>query len=307
MTVLSDTTIRAMMQQNRLILDGRLDCAKNCSYDFRAARVVYGGTDESSRHVKAVELDENSTRSAIVPPTAVVWVRSRERVQIPEDMVGLWIQTNSLSRKGLLLLNSTLVEPGYQGFLSAHFANLGSIPAVLTAETTIAKLVFIKLDTAATELINPKAFAHYDALVDDLAVKSNASFLRIQELLPDLKAAALGEISITQDRIDQIVKTALDGAQDRLLAFEKKTFYRVGGGFALGLCLAVAFAIFIYPTLRTVDNESKDRITAAVKEENALLGLKIDRLQHDLELIQQRGSAGNSSVAVKPSPADPKK
>src|SRR3954469_21798969 len=107
MTVLSDLTIRQSMLRDELVLDGDVSQAKHCAYEFRARRVVYGGVTPEHT-VRSIDLSRQGASSAVVSPTAVVWVQSRERVKIPNDKVGIWIQTNSLSRRGLLLLNSTL-------------------------------------------------------------------------------------------------------------------------------------------------------------------------------------------------------
>jgi deoxycytidine triphosphate deaminase len=49
----------------------------------------------------------------------MVWIRTRDKVKIPNDMVGFWWQTNTLSRQGLMLVNMSMVEPGYEETLLA--------------------------------------------------------------------------------------------------------------------------------------------------------------------------------------------
>ena len=136
MSVLSDTTIRNLMQQQQLVLNGDTSSAKHCAYEFKAGRIVYGGIEAPAQQVSAIDLTSSPSQTAVIPPSGVAWVRTTETVRIPQNMVGIWIQTNSLSRRGLLLLNSTLVEPGYEGPLSAHFVNLSSSPISLSSSTT---------------------------------------------------------------------------------------------------------------------------------------------------------------------------
>jgi deoxycytidine triphosphate deaminase len=282
MCVLSDKAIREGMKGREFILDGNATFASGCSYEFKAGRVVYGGTDSSSQQVSSVDLTRDASQTALIRPTAVAWVKSRERVKIPANFVGLWVQTNSLSRSGLLLLNSTLVEPGYEGHLSAHFVNLGSSPVLLSAATTIAKLVFLKLDTNAADLLDSKPFQNYDLLIDGLAAKSDKSFLRIGELTPDLQRTVSALVVDAQKQIKDQTDRSVTDASNRLLTFEQKTYWRVGAGFAAGLILAMSFLVFAYPKVRDADNESKNRIAEIVREQNSRIVERLDKLQTDL-------------------------
>src|SRR5438876_284641 len=56
----------------------------------------------------------------------LVRVRTRERVKMPADMCGLWSQLDRNSRQGLLVVNSSVVPAGYEGFLTCTFVNFGN-------------------------------------------------------------------------------------------------------------------------------------------------------------------------------------
>lgn len=282
MTVLSDKTIREAIQRNELVTGAELHRAKHCAYEFRPGRVVYGGVTPDQT-IRAVDFSGKQVESTLIGPSAVVWVRSRERVKIPSDKVGLWIQTNSLSRRGLLLLNSTLVEPGYEGYLSAHLVNLGSQPVVLAPDDTIAKLVFFTLDIPSTDLVDPAKYANYDAFLDTLAAASAATFLRISELLPDLKRQVDGlldeELRRGLERLQTDTKEIVAKAKEQLVAAEGATFRKIGGGFVTGFVLALAFMFWAFPFLRGVDAESEARIRDVVKKENETIVRQIQQLR----------------------------
>jgi deoxycytidine triphosphate deaminase len=294
MTVLSDSTIRRLMAANQLVLNGDAAFAKHCSYEFKAGRVVYGGLEPPALQVTAIDLWSTPAQTATIQPSGVAWVRSRERVKIPSNIVGVWVQTNTLSRRGLLLLNSTLVEPGYEGNLSAHFVNLGSSPVSLSSATTIAKLVFVKLDTDATELIDSKPFGNYDAMIDDLAACSNRSFLRISELVPDLSKASDTSVAEAKKQIGDFIEESIKDTKNDMAELKKETFYKVGGGFAVGLIVVAAVLFFLYPILRSIDVDSTDRITKVVAAKNTELTDQLKKLQTDIDAIKQgmqRGTA----------------
>jgi deoxycytidine triphosphate deaminase len=110
MAVYSDRTIRSKLHD--LIIGGDANSATHCSYEFTASAVFKRSTSEEHKPVARLPVDGVGVA---IEPAELVWVIAKERVTIPNNMVGLWIQTQTLSRKGLLLLNTTLIEPGYSG------------------------------------------------------------------------------------------------------------------------------------------------------------------------------------------------
>lgn len=287
MAVLSDTTIRELMKAKQLILDGDPSHARHCSYEFKAGRIVFGGIEPPSQQVTSIDLWGAAPQSATIQPSGVAWVRSKEKVKIPPNMLGMWVQTNSLSRRGLLLLNSTLVEPGYEGHLSAHFVNLGASPVSLSSNTTIAKLIFAQLDANASEMIDSASFRNYDAMIDDLAACSNRSFLRIRELVPDLSKASDASVAEAEKKIDALVSKSLEDTKDELAELKKDTFLKVGGGFAVGLIVVAAVLFFLYPILRSIDVDSSDRISKVVATKNAEFIDQLKKMQTDIDVIKQ--------------------
>jgi deoxycytidine triphosphate deaminase len=282
MTALSDRTIRERIERNELVIGGEPVRAKHCAYEFRAGRVVYGGTTPEHT-VRSIDLTRPDSGTAVIAPTAVVWIRSREQVRIPGDMVGMWIQTNSLSRRGLLLLNSTLVEPGYEGYLSAHLVNLGSQPVLVGPNDTIAKLLFLGLDGTATDLVSPAKYADYDPYLDSLAAASTTSFLRISELVPDIKLQIDNVLNEETrrglQRFENELNQAVESARKKILDVERQTFTRIGGGFVLGFSLALAFLLWMLPYIRNLDVESETRIRDVVRKENEALLRKLQGSQ----------------------------
>jgi deoxycytidine triphosphate deaminase len=301
MSILSDTTLQRRIKAGELVLGGDPKYAKHCSYEFRPGRIVFGGTSPDNRPI-AVDFLAPGATTASVLPTAVVWVRTLERVKIPPNMVGLWVQTNSLSRQGLLLLNTTLVEPGYEGFLTAHLVNLGTQPAILGSETIISKVLFFQLDADASSLVDGGAFGNYDAFVDGLALRSSASFLRIAELVPELRVKIDDFHHQAQKKAEADFKTVTDAATETakqaFLTMEKKSFTRIGSGFALGLLLAVTFFLWVFPRVRNMDVESRTRIQGIVTTE---LSKQLDTIRDDLRKLTL------APAIPKPAAPDPQK
>jgi deoxycytidine triphosphate deaminase len=180
MSVLSDRTLKS--QISHFLNNGSATQAVHCAYEFTAEKIFKGG--------RAAEPVVGATE--FVEPTELVWVRSKENIIVPPDHVGIWVQTQSLSRVGLLLLNNcSLIEPGYSGPLTAVFVNFGQQKVMIKPGTKIAKVIFLKLDSEADTLVPPvNDVAKYDAGVLSLVANSPDSFMQVRAMAPSLRDRA---------------------------------------------------------------------------------------------------------------------
>jgi deoxycytidine triphosphate deaminase len=113
-TVLSDLEIRRCIAAGNLVPGGDTACISECSYSFRPGRGFIAGDDTDPVEFQTAVGPTRLT----VHPGKMVWIRTRDKVKFPNDMVGFWWQTNTLSRQGLMLVNMSMVEPGYEGDLA---------------------------------------------------------------------------------------------------------------------------------------------------------------------------------------------
>jgi dCTP deaminase len=68
-----------------------------------------------------------------------------EHIVMPSDVVAMVHDKSTWARRGLAV-QTTTVEPGWQGFLTLELSNHGPTDLMITAGTPIAKLVFHLLD-----------------------------------------------------------------------------------------------------------------------------------------------------------------
>lgn len=80
-----------------------------------------------------------------LPPGEFVLVASLERVKIPNDLQVIVHDKSSWARQGLALQN-TVLEPGWEGFITLELSNHGKAPLSLFRGHPIAQLVFHQLD-----------------------------------------------------------------------------------------------------------------------------------------------------------------
>lgn len=228
MTVLSDKTIKEMIAQKRLIPSGNAGSAEFCSYEFTAAVMLRGGSG-------CFELID---RLGIeIKPAELVWVKASEEISVPPNMVGLWIQTQTLARQGLLLLNISIIEPGYQGPLTAVLVNFGSNNVTVSLDTKIAKVVFLLLDRDATKLVGKWDTNDYDDKLREMVARSPNTFLQLQSF--EMKAKDI--LDLMKREMEQSVKSMADLAKDKIIddlqSDLRGTLLKWGGLVAAGLLI----------------------------------------------------------------------
>ncbi|MFP4003167.1 MAG: dCTP deaminase domain-containing protein [Alphaproteobacteria bacterium] len=187
MTILSDRAIQDLIARNMLIADGDPEAARYGSYRFTAAKIFHGGGDGPTVDFTG-ETDHD-----VIEPGEFVWIRMKELIKLPDDICAFWWQTNHLSRKGLLLMNMSVIEPGYEGPLSCLFVNFSKAHVVLHPGTTLAKVVFVKLDgdvdTPSRKVgLSDDAVRRYDASVKADAVQRPSRFFRLAEIFEQMEA-----------------------------------------------------------------------------------------------------------------------
>lgn len=84
----------------------------------------------------------SSGSGCYVEPNSMIWVRSAERISLPDSVLAQMHQTNHFTKEGLSVLNLTLVFPRYDGYLTCVVANLTNQPVEIRSGDTITRLLF---------------------------------------------------------------------------------------------------------------------------------------------------------------------
>lgn len=120
-------------------------------------------------------------RSYSVPPGQMVIVETRERLTMPPDLVGIVTEPNYLVGKGLLLLMSGHVDPGYEGTLTVRLVNLRRNEYSLKVGEHILTSLFFRAAKSDAPYTKSK---HPEQRERDLIDESNESLVKLL-LLPD--------------------------------------------------------------------------------------------------------------------------
>lgn len=231
MTVLSDKTIKEKMSRNELVPKGNLNSAEFCSYEFTAAVMLRGGSGCFE------PIDELGTE---IKPAELVWIKAHEEISVPLNMVGLWIQTQTLSRQGLLLLNISLIEPGYQGPLSAVLVNFGSNKVTVSKDTKIAKVAFLLLDGDATKPVGKWDSSVYGAKLREMVASSPNTFLQLRSFEQKAENILEEMNRKVEERANEVVKDVKGTLEGDLRGDIRTYAVKWGGGAVIGFLAACA-------------------------------------------------------------------
>jgi deoxycytidine triphosphate deaminase len=216
MPLLSDKDISALLDNGKLVVEGDKSVVRQCAYPFHAGKIFVGGGAQN-------KIDWTSSGGALpdfaIPPGGLVWIRMKEKISLPSNVCALWWQTHTLSKLGIMLINTSIVDPGYVGYVTGLFINFGRAPVSIQPETVMARLMFFQTATdVTTPYANTLTDSDYDFQVNNLANAGPASFLMIGELaahLTEEKAKAVKSLA------EEGVKIA-DGLELKTLALTKQ-------------------------------------------------------------------------------------
>lgn len=175
-SVLSDGTIRALIEARRLVIDPwDAELLQPASVDLRLGnsfRVFH------NHRVAAIDLREppqNLTEEVVVLPDEPFIIhpgefclgRTQEWVELPDDIVARIEGKSSLGRLGLIVhATAGFCDPGWKGTLTLELNNLTRVPIKLYSGLLIAQLSFMTLDRAAERPYgSPELGSHYQGQV----------------------------------------------------------------------------------------------------------------------------------------------
>lgn len=96
----------------------------------------------------------------VLPPQGFVLAQSLEAFHVPRDVSARVVGKSTWARCGINL-NTTILEPQWQGAITLEIANLGPLPVVLYAGWGIGQVVFDLADEVCERSYADKAFSLY--------------------------------------------------------------------------------------------------------------------------------------------------
>jgi deoxycytidine triphosphate deaminase len=111
-----------------LIEDGEDNNYRQISYDIRAGKII--------------NTDGKAINEFTLEPQGIVEVISKEKINLPPDIAGYAMVKTGLCNEGILPLNIGIIDPSYQGYLSATLLNFGNKTFMLTEDEVFLRITF---------------------------------------------------------------------------------------------------------------------------------------------------------------------
>jgi len=299
MSILNDETLSQAIGNGDLIVGGDVRNVKYCAYQFTPEKIIAPGEQGEIYDWTTPTADSHY----VIKPGALVWIRTRGVVKMPANLSAFYWQTNTLSRKGLMLVNSSMVEPGYEGPLACLFANFGKQPITINPETPVAKLIFIGLNSdAAVPLDLTRSNIEYDRSLKEVAVAAPESFLQLSDLTRNL--------AIERDKaVEDVKKAAEEARKSEVIEFEKdfqgklkRVMWHAAAVLAIVILVLNVLALTQSRLRPNIERDIQDRVEielrrraaaeegAAQARQDSLLR-RLGRLQTNVDSLQRRVDA----------------
>lgn len=144
--VLSNKDILKRCKSQKLIEDYCDDNIQTCSYDLRMGNQYYYDMNDGNQAVNIGLLKEGEFLR--IPPDAICYVITKERVNMPEDLTASISLSLGLIKCGVMLAAQPPYDPGYQGKTVALLHNLSNETVKIRYGQHILNIVFSELSTS---------------------------------------------------------------------------------------------------------------------------------------------------------------
>lgn len=182
--ILSDAEIKGRVQNDKLIELHDPEKIKYCGCELTLGKVVAPNSgDVLSLDGKLYSLWSKVSRAPkcfVIEPSETVILVTKEKLNMPKDLCATYGQLNRLANKGLMILNTSIVEPGYSGPLSCVLVNFSSHRHSLAPGDSIAKVNFHSVKGTPDKLLTQSFnFDEYERMASKNAINLPKSLLDI--------------------------------------------------------------------------------------------------------------------------------
>lgn len=119
-------------------------------------------------------------------PNELVIFQTREQIKMPMNLSASYSALDSIAKEGLLLINASMVEPGYEGFLSGVLLNFSSYTFQIKPGLEIAKINFYEVKGDVTQKLTESVGTEYSKVLQEKAKRYTQTFLDVERLKNDV-------------------------------------------------------------------------------------------------------------------------
>ncbi|MGL5704389.1 MAG: dCTP deaminase domain-containing protein [Tannerellaceae bacterium] len=174
--ILDSNAIKDLINSQNLLINHSLSNIKNNSYKIRIGKLIKPGNG------KVIPLCEFTPYT--LEPTDIILFISAEKIKLPYNITASYSGLYSISAQGILLINASMIESNYEGYLSGILVNLSACPILISEKMDIAKITFFSVNSPNNENSTQQNISENNYLINvqQNAIKYHESFLNINNL-----------------------------------------------------------------------------------------------------------------------------
>jgi dCTP deaminase len=140
-TMLSGARIREAIRDATFILDGVPDSVEAVKYDFHLGDRVLKAEYRQPKEISSI-----SEEKRVVAPGETVFVLTKERLQLPRNMIATLVPKRKLAHGGISVMGGLAIDPEYKGVLVVGMHNFSSSPYLLRPGRKLIAAIFYELN-----------------------------------------------------------------------------------------------------------------------------------------------------------------
>ena len=155
------------LEPTGFIQDGSPACVEGAKYDFRMSPLILKSSFGTPVNIE--KLPEDQRAAVKVEPGEVIFVRTIERLTLPNNVMAVLSSKRKLSHQGIIVLGGFAIDPKYRGPLFVGLYNFSSTPFHLQPGRKLIAAMFYEL--AGAELMEfpvPDPMGEHDDFPDEL-------------------------------------------------------------------------------------------------------------------------------------------
>jgi deoxycytidine triphosphate deaminase len=166
-TLITGDQLTRALEPSGFLRDGAVACVEGAKYDFRMSPLILKASFGTP--VNLEKLPEDVRAKVTVEPGEVVFVRTIEKLALPNNVIAMLSPKRKLSHQGIIVLGGFAIDPKYRGPLFIGLYNFSSTPFHLQSGRKLIAAVFYQLaDSEISDFPVPEPMGEQEDFPDEL-------------------------------------------------------------------------------------------------------------------------------------------
>ena len=204
--MLGNIGIKDLVRHSDLIGNFDESCLRNSSYRLRVGKLIRPGGNsvldfeekELSKGwpakiwrkiAEAIPKSEEGFKIVNnryeLKPNELIIFQTREIIKMPLNLSATYAALDSVAKQGVLLINASMVEPGYEGYLSGVLLNFSSKSFYISPNMEIVKISFSEVTGGVQDKLHEN-IENYTEQLQERAQNYTQTFLDIDRIEKDV-------------------------------------------------------------------------------------------------------------------------